>query len=316
MHFEGTHRFDLPHKLVWALLNDPDVLARATPGIKELVPREKDRYNAHFHIKMGPINSVFNGTLDVVDKIAPRRYKLVVNVNAPIGIVAAEAVIKLKPDGDGSIVSFIGDGQLSGKLARMGQRVLTGVARMFTKQFFKTLGKEAPDEVDPAQYGNITGGDQMTVPLKVTVNGKVQEHQVEARTLLVHYLRETLGLTGTHVGCDTSSCGACTVHVNGASVKACTMLAVQADGAEVRTIEGMADGDQLHPLQEGFHMEHGLQCGFCTPGMIMSSADLLSQNPDPSDAEIRHALEGNICRCTGYENIVRAVKYAAAKTTA
>jgi carbon-monoxide dehydrogenase small subunit len=149
------------------------------------------------------------------------------------------------------------------------------------------------------------------VPVRLTVNGRVQEAEVEPRLLLVHLLRDDLGLTGTHVGCDTSSCGACTVHVDGEAVKSCTLLAVQADGAEVTTIEGLADGDELHPLQEAFWEDHGLQCGYCTPGMIMAAADLLARNPDPSEAEIRHGLEGNLCRCTGYHNIVRAVASAA-----
>ena len=313
MHFEGTHKFPMGTRLVWALLNDPGVLARATPGIKELVAYEPDRYDAHFHIKLGPINSVFKGKLDVVDKITLRRYKLVVNVDAPIGVVQAAVIIALQREDDGTVVSFTGDGQLSGKLARMGQRVLTGVARMFTKQFFKAIGKETPGEEILAALGSFSGGERMAVPIKVTVNGKVHEHEVEPRQLLVQYLRETLGLTGTHVGCDTSNCGSCTIHVDGKSVKACTLLAVQADGATVRTVEGLADGDTLHPIQEGFNQEHGLQCGFCTPGMIMTSLELLENNADPGDAEIRHALEGNFCRCTGYENIVRSVKYAAAK---
>ncbi len=147
--------------------------------------------------------------------------------------------------------------------------------------------------------------------ISLTVNGARRELDVEPRRLLVQALREDMDLTGTHVGCDTSQCGACTVHVDGKAVKSCTMLAVQADGASVTTIEGMATGDTLHPLQTGFWEQHGLQCGFCTPGMIMTAADLLSRNSDPSDDEIRHALEGNICRCTGYQNIVAAVKAAA-----
>ncbi|WP_129674089.1 (2Fe-2S)-binding protein [Candidatus Chloroploca sp. Khr17] len=147
--------------------------------------------------------------------------------------------------------------------------------------------------------------------ISLTVNGRLYQGEVEPRTLLVTFLRDHLHLTGTHIGCDTSQCGACVVHLDGISVKACTVLALQADGATVTTIEGLAQDATLHPLQEGFWAEHGLQCGFCTPGMIMSAADLLQQNPDPSDEEIRHALEGNLCRCTGYENIVRAVRYAA-----
>jgi carbon-monoxide dehydrogenase small subunit len=152
--------------------------------------------------------------------------------------------------------------------------------------------------------------------ITVTVNGKQYTRDVEPRTLLVHFLREQLNLTGTHVGCDTSQCGACVVHVDGVSLKSCTLLAVQADGAQVTTIEGLASPGELHPLQEGFWEKHGLQCGFCTPGMIMAAADLLKNNPNPTDAEIRHGLEGNLCRCTGYENIVRAVKYAAEKMSA
>ena len=151
--------------------------------------------------------------------------------------------------------------------------------------------------------------------ISVTVNGRTYKNDVEPRTLLVHYLREHLNLTGTHIGCDTSQCGACVVLMNGSSVKSCTVLAAQADGADITTIEGLAKDGQLHPLQEGFWEKHGLQCGFCTPGMIMSAYDLLQQNPNPSEDEIRHGLEGNLCRCTGYQNIVKAVQYAAAKAS-
>ena len=149
------------------------------------------------------------------------------------------------------------------------------------------------------------------VPVRLTVNGEAQELDVEPRLLLVHALRDELGLTGTHVGCDTSNCGACTVHLDGEAVKSCTVFAVQADGASVTTIEGIGSPDNLHPVQEGFWAEHGLQCGYCTPGMIMAAADLLKRNPDPSEAEVRTALEGNLCRCTGYHNIVKAVLAAA-----
>ncbi len=152
----------------------------------------------------------------------------------------------------------------------------------------------------------------MTLTVSMTVNGKAVSRDVEPRTLLVHLLREHLGLTGTHVGCDTSQCGACVVHVDGRSVKSCTMLAAQADGASVTTIEGLAAADgTLHPMQEAFRNNHGLQCGFCTPGMVMSAVDLVRTNPDPSEHEVRTWLEGNICRCTGYHNIVKAVLEAA-----
>ncbi len=153
----------------------------------------------------------------------------------------------------------------------------------------------------------------MSEQITVEINGTQRESSVEPRMLLVHYLRDVLGLTGTHVGCETSMCGACTVLLDGAAIKACSMFAVQADGAKITTIEGLKRNGQLHPVQEGFWEEHGLQCGFCTPGMIISAYQLLERNPDPSEAEIRHGLEGNLCRCTGYQHIVKAVQYAAKK---
>lgn len=149
--------------------------------------------------------------------------------------------------------------------------------------------------------------------LSVTVNGKLHDVEVEARQLLVHFLRDTLGLTGTHIGCDTSSCGACTVHIDGKAIKSCTVLTAQVDGSDIKTIEGLSANGTLHPLQEAFNECHGLQCGFCTPGMIMTAADLLSHNNAPSAQEIRHSLEGNFCRCTGYHNIVKAVQHAASQ---
>jgi carbon-monoxide dehydrogenase small subunit len=152
--------------------------------------------------------------------------------------------------------------------------------------------------------------------VRVTVNGEQRQSEVEPRLLLVHYLRDTLGLTGTNVGCDTSNCGACTIHFNGESIKSCTMFAVQADGAEITTIEGLAQNGELHPMQEAFSKNHGLQCGYCTPGMIMAGVDLLNRNPNPTEEEVRHGLEGNLCRCTGYHNIVKAVLDASGQEVA
>jgi len=149
--------------------------------------------------------------------------------------------------------------------------------------------------------------------LSLTINGERREDDVDPRTLLVHYIRDVAGLTGTHVGCETSLCGACTIHLDGQAVKSCTILAVQAEGANLTTIEGLGTEGGLHPLQEGFWEEHGLQCGYCTPGMIMASAELLKRTQNPSEAEIREALEGNLCRCTGYQHIINAIQHAAAK---
>ena len=152
--------------------------------------------------------------------------------------------------------------------------------------------------------------------ITVTINGEKQTRTVEARTLLVHFIRENLGLTGTHIGCDTTSCGACTISLDGEAVKSCTVFAVQANGATIETVEGLAAGGALHPLQEGFWEKHGLQCGFCTPGMLMSARDFLRRHPDPTEEEIRHGISGNLCRCTGYNKIVEAIQYAAAKLRA
>ena len=151
----------------------------------------------------------------------------------------------------------------------------------------------------------------MKLPVTMTINGQSYSHEVEPRLLLVHHIRETIGLTGTHVGCDTSQCGACTIIMNGQAVKACNLFAVQADGATITTIEGLAKNGELHPIQQGFWEKHGLQCGFCTPGMILAAWQILDRNPHPTEEQIRHQLEGNLCRCTGYHNIVKAIQWAA-----
>ena len=156
----------------------------------------------------------------------------------------------------------------------------------------------------------------MKLPVKMTINGTSVSHEVEPRLLLVHYIRETVGLTGTHVGCDTSQCGACTITMNGQAVKSCNLFAVQATGADIMTIEGLAKDGELHPIQQGFWEKHGLQCGFCTPGMIMAAVQMLERYPKPSEDVIRHQLEGNLCRCTGYHNIVKAIEWAADKMAA
>jgi aerobic carbon-monoxide dehydrogenase small subunit len=154
------------------------------------------------------------------------------------------------------------------------------------------------------------------LPVKMTINGQTHSGEVEPRLLLVHFIREVVGLTGTHIGCDTSQCGACTILMNGQAVKACTFFAVQADGADITTIEGLAKDGELHPIQQGFWEKHGLQCGFCTPGMILAAWQILDRTPNPTEEQIRHQLEGNLCRCTGYHNIVKAIQWAAENQTA
>ena len=191
--------------------------------------------------------------------------------------------------------------------------VITGLSPVCSQRNGLTVGPAFSCSTIGTTNHFLPEGERMKISM--TVNGVAVSHDVEPRTLLVQYLRDNLGLTGTHVGCDTSSCGACTLIVNGEAVKSCSLLAAQCEGAEVMTIEGLAASDgTLHPIQEGFREKHGLQCGYCTPGMIMSSVQLLQRNPNPSDQEIRHALEGNFCRCTGYDNIVKAVQWAASQS--
>ncbi len=169
-------------------------------------------------------------------------------------------------------------------------------------------GCEKPaSDVNPWVIARGRKGPEMSISIKMTVNGKEVSGEVEGRTLLVQFIREHLGMTGTHVGCDTSQCGACTIEMNGRAVKSCSILAAHADGAELTTIEGLANGDELHPMQDAFREHHALQCGFCTPGMVMSAIGLVGDNPNPTPDEVRHGLEGNICRCTGYHNIVEAI---------
>jgi carbon-monoxide dehydrogenase small subunit len=277
--------------------------------VKNLEHIEKDIYRANFEIKIGPVNGSFQGRIEVRDKIPPEEYTLYVNVTGRIGSILAQGKLSLQPkDSDNTVVSFSGEAKIGGLIASIGQRVLTGVAKTFTEQFFKSLEREITEVKKTKKEEG-----RMAVQIKVTVNGRSYTSEVEPRLLLVNYLRDVLGLTGTHIGCDTSNCGACTVILNNQAVKSCTVLAVQADGGEIITIEGLAENGKLHPLQEGFWEEHGLQCGFCTPGMIMSAWQLLQRNSNPSEEEIRRALEGNLCRCTGYQHIVNAVKYAAEK---
>jgi carbon-monoxide dehydrogenase small subunit len=190
-------------------------------------------------------------------------------------------------------------------------RWITGLFGYTTPILHQSINPALQFSSNPVILQSNTSETTMSLPIKVQVNGTMREVAVEPRLLLVHFIRETLGLTGTHIGCDTTNCGACTVLLNGRPVKSCTVLAAQADGGEIMTVEGLAQNGKLHLIQEGFWEKHGLQCGFCTPGMMMTTHALLQKNPNPSEDDIRWAISGNLCRCTGYVNIVKAVQYAA-----
>ena len=302
---------------------DPITLAKITPGISRLEILEVDVYDAIAEVKIGPVKGSFKGKLSLIDKVKPEAFSLVVDQKSKIGNVDAKVDIKLDTvSAYESAISFDGKANMSGVLASKGARVMSGVASSLTKQFFTALRKE----ISETEFENTTSNleikntinqssnkSTMSHDIELLINGKKHNITVESRALLSNVLREQLRLTGTHIGCDTSSCGACTVLIDGKAIKSCTLLTVQADGLAVTTVEGLSENGTMHPIQEGFKEEHGLQCGFCTPGMMMTSIDLLNRNSNPTESEIREALEGNFCRCTGYHNIVRAVQHAAEK---
>ena len=318
MELTGRESFKATREQIWGILMDTPTLARITPGISRLEEIGENVYDAIADVKIGPVKSSFKGKLTLTDIVENDSFFLNVTQNSKIGNVAAKVGINLMEEGPNqTALGFDGKANFSGTLAGKGARILSGVASSLTKQFFASLAEEieARDfpEVKPAKTQNKSNvnSHSMSHDIKIFLNGKEQHVNVESRDLLVDVLRDKLRLTGTHIGCDTSSCGACTILVNGKAVKSCTMLAVQADDTTVQTVEGLATADGFHPIQEGFKEEHGLQCGFCTPGMMMTAVDLLQRNSNPSEHEIREALEGNFCRCTGYHNIVRAVQHAA-----
>ena len=323
MELKGKEILNASKEQIWTLLMDPITLAKITPGISRLEIIEDDVYDAIAEVKIGPVKGSFKGKLSLIDKVKPEAFSLVVDQKSKIGNVDAKVDIKLDTvSAYESAISFDGKANMSGVLASKGARVMSGVASSLTKQFFTALRKE----ISETEFENTTSNleikntinqssnkSTMSHDIELLINGKKHNITVESRALLSNVLREQLRLTGTHIGCDTSSCGACTVLIDGKAIKSCTLLAVQADGLAVTTVEGLSENGTMHPIQEGFKEEHGLQCGFCTPGMMMTSIDLLNRNSNPTESEIREALEGNFCRCTGYHNIVRAVQHAAEK---
>ena len=323
MELKGKEILNASKEQIWTLLMDPITLAKITPGISRLEIIEDDVYDAIAEVKIGPVKGSFKGKLSLIDKVKPEAFSLVVDQKSKIGNVDAKVDIKLDTvSAYESAISFDGKANMSGVLASKGARVMSGVASSLTKQFFTALRKEISETEFENTSSNLeikntinqsSNKSTMSHDIELLINGKKHNITVESRALLSNVLREQLRLTGTHIGCDTSSCGACTVLIDGKAIKSCTLLAVQADGLAVTTVEGLSENGTMHPIQEGFKEEHGLQCGFCTPGMMMTSIDLLNRNSNPTESEIREALEGNFCRCTGYHNIVRAVQHAAEK---
>ncbi len=323
MELKGKEVLQATKEQIWSLLMDPVTLAKITPGISRLELVEEDVYDAIAEIKIGPVKGTFGGKLRLKDKDQPNSFSLIVDQKSKIGNVNAKVDIALDTaSAYESTISFDGKANMSGVLASKGARVMSGVASSLTKQFFAALRNEIASTEFEDKRSNIetdpnikesSNKSTMTHDIELIINGETHSITVESRSVLANVIREQLRLTGTHIGCDTSSCGACTVLIDGKAIKSCTMLAVQAEGLAITTVEGLSENGMMHPIQEGFKEEHGLQCGFCTPGMMMTSIDLLHRNSNPNESEIREALEGNFCRCTGYHNIVRAVQYAAEK---
>ena len=299
MIIDDTATIAAPLDAVWALLQDVPRITPCIPGAKlEETVEEGKIYKASLKVKVGPVSVVYNATI-TIDELDSATHKATLLVKAGElrgrGGVTAKVAATAEAAGESETkLHMVTDANVSGAVAAVGGRLIEGVAKKNDRGFCKERFHAA----------------RMNVTLQV--NGVERTIDVEPRMLLVQALRQELGLTGTHIGCDTSSCGACTVLLDGVSVKSCTMFAVQVDGCRVTTIEGIGTRADLHPMQEAFWTQHGLQCGFCTPGMIMAAVDLIARHPDPTEAEIRLGIEGNICRCTGYENIVKAVTVAAA----
>ena len=337
MKLENSFEVAAPPEKAWDLLMDVPRIVPCMPGAKLDEVVDENNWKATMQVKLGPISLTF--ATDVERKEADeanRRVVLGANARETRNRGRASATIEstLAPSGGGTKIDIVTDLSLSGTVAQYGRGMIEDISSQMVTSFAQCLeaqlgeSTEEAEQAVAAQAKPISGllallrqplaphpTDRKEVelrPIEITVNEKSHSAEVEPRQLLVYFLREQLGLTGTVVGCDTSSCGACTVLLDGESVKSCTVLAVQADGHEVTTIEALSSNGDLNHVQQAFHENHGLQCGFCTPGMVMATISLLEENPSPSEEEIRHALEGNLCRCTGYQNIVKAVKAAAA----
>jgi carbon-monoxide dehydrogenase small subunit len=324
MELQGQQQIPAPRHVVWAALNDPAILAQCVDGCEAFEAQSDDRWRVTVRASVGPVKARFTGSLTVSDRVPLQRYHLHGEGEGGVaGFGRMDADVMLEDADGGTLLRYVADASVGGKLAQIGSRLVNSVAAKMADAFFvqfreavahgvRTVHAEA-SAVDPAatEPGTPATADVAGANVVLVVNGLRVERQVDDRTLLVELLRRDLRLTGTHVGCDTSQCGACTVRLDGRAVKSCTVLAVQASGGEVVTVEGMAGKDGLHPLQQAFVACHGLQCGFCTPGMVMALDGLLRSGAAVDDASICTALEGNICRCTGYVNIIAAARHAA-----
>ncbi len=324
MELQGQQQIPAPRHVVWAALNDPAVLAQCVDGCEAFEAQSNDRWRVTVRAAVGPVKARFTGSLTVSDRIPLQRYHLHGEGEGGVaGFGRMDADVTLEDADGGTLLRYVAEASVGGKLAQIGSRLINSVAARMADAFFVRFrevlvegahaGKGTASAVGAAATSADAAAAETTAGslVELVVNGVRVELRVDDRTLLAELLRRDLRLTGTHVGCDTSQCGACTVRLDGRAVKSCTVLAVQASGGEVVTVEGMAGKDGLHPLQQAFVACHGLQCGFCTPGMVMALDGLLRSGDPVDDASICTALEGNICRCTGYVNIIAAAKHAA-----
>ena len=322
MQFNGSQTIDAPKAAVWAGLNNPEVLQQCIAGCEKFEATGDGQWQAVVLVTVGPVNARFKGRIALHERQPLLGYRLSGQGEGGMaGFGQMEAKVSLQDDGTHTRLDYVVEASVGGKLAQIGSRLVNGVAQKMADHFFERFNQllsqplgVALSRLDSAagevSTGDSTANDRLC-DVSLTVNGQAVQRCVDPRMLLVELLRQELRLTGTHVGCDTSQCGACTVRLDGLAVKSCSVLAAQASGGQVVTIEGLSHAGPLHPLQKAFNRCHALQCGFCTPGMIMAADDLLRSGRQVTDASIHQALEGNLCRCTGYVNIVEAVHQAA-----
>jgi carbon-monoxide dehydrogenase small subunit len=320
MQFSGSQTIAASRAAVWAGLNNPAVLQQCIAGCESFEEIESGHWEAVVMAAVGPVKARFKGKVTLHDRQPLLGYRLRGEGEGGMaGFGSMEAKVSLQDDGVQTRLDYVAEASVGGKLAQIGSRLVSGAAQKMTDKFFtrfnellsQPAGQAGPDaSAANRNAADATGGDALC-KIELTVNGQALERHADSRMLLVEFLRQELQLTGTHVGCDTSQCGACTVRLDGAPVKSCSILAAQASGGEVVTIEGLAPKGGLHPLQKAFNRCHALQCGFCTPGMIMAAEGLLRSGQPVTDASIHQAIEGNLCRCTGYVNIIKAIRDAA-----